>query len=106
MQSDYFDRYGNLIDYYSIFNLPYNAQEDEIKSAFRNLIKRYHPDTAMEERDDATEKIDLIIQGYRVLADHAARNEYDRILLKSASPIQPAYPVIPKKRIKYSALLS
>jgi len=106
MDNDYFDKHGNLIDFYSIFNLPYNAGEDEIKSAFRNLIKRYHPDTAEEDMEDATNKIDLIIQGYRVLADRIARSDYDRILFKTASPIEPLYPTIPKKRIKYSALLS
>ena len=45
MAGQYYDSNGNVIDFYIIFNLPYDAAEDQIKSAFRALIKRYHPDT-------------------------------------------------------------
>ncbi|MBN1532871.1 MAG: DnaJ domain-containing protein [Spirochaetes bacterium] len=106
MNSGYYDKQGNLIDYYTLFNVPYEAPEREIKSAFRALIKRYHPDTAAQRDEDATEKIDLIIRGYRILADSHSRSDYDSILLHRAVATPAAYPVVPAKRIRYSALLS
>jgi hypothetical protein len=117
MNSAYYDKQGNLIDYYTLFNVSYGAAERDIKSAFRALIKRYHPDTAVYSGDDATEKIDLIIRGYRILADRDSRTEYDRILLHRSlarqAPVaapppvaKASYPVVPAKRIRYSALLS
>ncbi len=105
MNGNYYDKQGKLIDFYSIFNIPYHAPEGDIKSAFRSLIKRYHPDTGGLTGADVTDKIDIIIQGYRVLADLSSRTEYDRLLFQRAEPGPMSYPVIPPRRIKYSASL-
>ncbi len=102
----YYDRNGNIIDYYAIFNVPYDAQEDAIKSAFRALIKRYHPDTSISHSESHLEKVELIIRGYRILTDEDSRREYDRALFLSRDPRAGSFLMVPKKRVKYSASLS
>ncbi len=100
-----YDKSGNIIDFYTIFNLTGTAGTDEIRSAFRELIKRYHPDTASVKSDNLTDKLDLIIRGYRILIDEDLRMEYDRILFNSRKVDDRGYAIISKKRIKYSATL-
>ncbi len=99
------DRSGNMIDFYAIFNVPRTADDGEIKSAFRALIKRYHPDTASARSENLTEKLDLIIRGYRILSDADLRIEYDRMLFSDRAVDHRGYSIISKKRIKYSATL-
>lgn len=100
-----YDKNGSVIDFYTIFNLPRSARTDEIKSAFRELIKRYHPDTAAAGSKNLTEKLDLIIRGYRILTDDDMRLEYDRILFNVRQVDATGCAIISKKRIKYSATL-
>ncbi|MCX7679685.1 MAG: DnaJ domain-containing protein [Spirochaetes bacterium] len=106
MTGAYYDKHGNIIDFYAIFNVPYGASEEEIKSAFRSLIKRYHPDLTHSRSEQNLEKIELIIRGYHLLIDEEARRDYDRALFQSRDPRSGAFPIIPKKRIKYSASLA
>jgi molecular chaperone DnaJ len=104
VDQSYFDKNGNIIDYYTIFSIPRDAGLDQIKSAFRSLIKKYHPDTSASNFDHKTEKIDVIIRGYRVLSDEGLRLEYDRALFGSGN-MHSGVRIIPKKRILYSVLL-
>lgn len=100
-----YDKNGNIIDFYTIFNIASTAGADEIKSSFRTLIKRYHPDTATMISNNLTEKLELIIRGYRILIDDDMRIEYDRILFSNKKVDQRGYAIISKKRIKYCATL-
>jgi DnaJ-class molecular chaperone len=100
-----FDRNGNIIDFYTIFNVSRTAEAAEIKTAFHALIKRYHPDTSSMKSDNLTDKLDLIIRGYRILIDMDQRIEYDRLLHGSGTSDARGYPIISKKRIKYSGTL-
>jgi len=63
-------------DYYEILGLDRNANEEKIKSAFRKLAFKYHPD---RNRDDgAEEKFKEINEAYEVLSDPDKRTTYDR----------------------------
>lgn len=60
-------------NYYEILGVSKGASQSEIKSAYRKMSKKYHPD--MEDGDD--EKFKQINEAYSVLGDESKRREYD-----------------------------
>jgi molecular chaperone DnaJ len=64
-------------DYYEILGVSRTANDQEIKSAYRRLAMRYHPD---KNPNDATaeEKFKEAAEAYSVLADQEQRRRYDR----------------------------
>lgn len=65
-------------DYYKILGIEKSATESEIKSAFRKLATKYHPD---KNRTDpkAEEKFKDINEAYQVLSDPEKRQKYDTL---------------------------
>ena len=61
---------------YEVLNLPATASRDEIRAAYRDLARRWHPDRFMAgpERDWANEKMAQINAAYRICLD-AARQD-------------------------------
>jgi hypothetical protein len=69
---------GELVeDYYKILGVPYNASADDIKSAYRTLAKRWHPDVCKEP--GAHEQFVKIGEAYEILSNPRTRLEYDQI---------------------------
>lgn len=66
-------------NYYQILGVPEAAQEKEIKKAYRNLAKKWHPDKQQDEdkRKEAELKFKEISEAYSVLSHPARRQEYD-----------------------------
>ena len=62
---------------YEILNIPATATRDEIRSAYRNLARRWHPDRFMPgpERDWANEKMAAINAAYRACLDGATQGK-------------------------------
>ena len=65
-------------DYYKILGLENNKVNiEEIKIAFREQAKKYHPDVNTDSR--AEERFKDINEAYRVLTNHTQKRKYDRI---------------------------
>ena len=65
-------------DYYKILGVSVTATESEIKTAYRGLARKYHPDVA-GNTPDAIQKFKEITEAYETLTDKEKRKNYDAI---------------------------
>ncbi|HOA74716.1 MAG TPA: DnaJ C-terminal domain-containing protein [Phycisphaerae bacterium] len=63
-------------DYYEVLEVPRNASPDQIKSAYRRLAKKYHPDRNRGDKN-AENRFKEVHEAYEVLNDPAKRRVYD-----------------------------
>ncbi|OLD37850.1 MAG: hypothetical protein AUI57_09335 [Candidatus Rokubacteria bacterium 13_1_40CM_2_68_8] len=64
-------------DYYRILGVDRKADDKTIKSAYRRLARKHHPDVAKTK--DATERFKEISEAYEVLSDPEKRRRYDSL---------------------------
>jgi len=69
----------DFTDWYEILEVDPNATEKEIKKQYKNLAKKYHPDTAMddEEKKECEDRMRLINEAWSILKDDKKRKEFD-----------------------------
>ena len=63
-------------DYYEVLGVPKDASQDDLKQAFRQLARKYHPD--VNKAPDAEERFKEINEAFAVLSDDDKRAAYDR----------------------------
>lgn len=64
--------------HYEVLNVSKEAEDSEIKSSYRKLALKWHPDKNLDDSDNAKEQFQLIQQAYEVLSDKQERAWYDR----------------------------
>lgn len=84
-QKSHFQAHGKQIrcfssqkeDFYKILGVPKNANKAEIKKAYFQLAKKYHPD-ANKDDEKAADKFKEVTEAYEVLSDEKQRKMYDQ----------------------------
>lgn len=70
-------------DYYEALGVPKDASQDDIKKAFREVAKKYHPDRqsgkSEAEKMDAEARFKEANDAYEVLSDEGKRRQYDQL---------------------------
>ncbi len=69
---------AEFIDYYTVLGLPKTAGEAEIKSAYRKLAMKHHPDRNQGNKQASESKFKEINEAYEVLSDPKKRKMYDQ----------------------------
>ena len=66
-------------DYYKTLGVPENADDEDIRKAFRKLAFQYHPDKNIGHEKEAEEKFKEINEAFGVLSDKNKRQQYDLV---------------------------
>ncbi len=69
----------NYKDYYAVLGVPKGTPEKDIKSAYRRLARKWHPDANPTNAKESEEKFKEISEAYEVLGDADARRKYDAL---------------------------
>jgi molecular chaperone DnaJ len=65
-------------DYYEVLGVKKDVSQDDLKKAFRQLARKFHPDLNKGSKD-AEEKFKEINEAYQVLSDPQKKAEYDQV---------------------------
>ena len=69
-----------FVNYYDLLGIEPKAGPQEIKQAYLNKVKEWHPDKNPDRPEEAEEKTKVLNQAYSILGDAERRKNYDRML--------------------------
>lgn len=69
-----------MFDWYRVLDVRSGASDEEIKAAFRRLVKELHPDVRPKGDTDADRRFRLVVRAHETLSDPDLRAEYDAAL--------------------------
>jgi DnaJ-domain-containing protein 1 len=75
------------LTYYDVLDLDRDASPEEIKAAYYELARKYHPDVASQDPEMA-QTFAVINEAYRILSDQQRRTQYDRTLPRKTYPLR------------------
>ena len=64
-------------DYYNILGVNKSSNKEEIKTAYKKLALKYHPDKNIDNKEEAEKKFKEISEAYEILSDDQKKNNYD-----------------------------
>jgi DnaJ domain len=70
-------------DLYDVLGVSRDATPEQIKKAFINLAKKWHPDRNPDNKDECTERFKELIEAYEILRDPAQGSDYDKYGFKA-----------------------
>lgn len=83
-------------NHYEILGLQSDADESEIKKAYRSLSFKYHPDRATGDADESNNMMQKLNEAYEILRDPQKRQQYDNELngvhMRGMPPGFPGFP--------------
>lgn len=65
-------------DYYLVLDVPPIAPAEEIRKAYRNLSKKYHPDVYTGDKTVAEDRMKELVESFNNLSDNNKRKAYDK----------------------------
>jgi hypothetical protein len=78
---------AGTVDHYAVLGLRSDASADEVRSAFRRLARRWHPDSVgTDEAQAAGDTMARVNEAYAVLSDPHRRTEHDLALRAARRP--------------------
>ncbi|MCL2049922.1 MAG: molecular chaperone DnaJ [Defluviitaleaceae bacterium] len=69
---------ANKKDYYELLGVGRDANEAQLKKAYRAMAKKHHPDNNLDNKTAAEEKMKEINEAYSILSDSGKRKTYDQ----------------------------
>jgi curved DNA-binding protein CbpA len=74
------------MNFYALLGVPADADDAAIRSAYRVLARRYHPDSG---EGSSPEKFRQVAEAYEILGDSQRRQSYDLSLQRARSLVKP-----------------
>lgn len=76
-------------DYYNILCVNKSSNKEEIKTAYKKLALKYHPDKNIDNKEEAENKFKEISEAYEILSDEEKKYNYDNgknIIIQNHNP--------------------
>jgi len=69
-----------MLNYYNVLGIEDFSSAEDVKRAYRNMVRKYHPDTTMFDKSFAEGKIREVNEAYSVLGNDDKKTQYDNQL--------------------------